>query len=947
MAENVGYATLNIIPSAKGFGKTLKGEVNPALASTGKEGGSLLGRGVSKAFASATKLVLGSIATIGAGIVGLAVHGGFSRALKLDEARTKLSALNYTTKESEAITQSALASVKGTAFGLDSAVSSAVGLLAAGIKPGTELTGVLTTISNTAALAGVSMDEMGSIFGKIAANGKVTTAEMNQLADRGVPIWQYLGESIGVSGSELRKMVESGEVTADMFYNGLGPAVEGVAVVMGTSFKGMLMNAKASLGRLGALFAGPILESGKGLLGVFTDLSDSLGAKLAPYAERFGAVLAGIDWAAIIPRVAELAAKAFELVTTFSPAVVLFNALKPIFPQLAAALLPLGAALTDALISLIPSLLPLLEMLTNLLVALLPPITALLTGIIGAATGILEFVAANKDAVGVLAAMAGGVTAAVLALKGIATASAIITGLRIAFSGAAASSFLAGSGLAAYTAATKVMTTAQKAATVATGLWTAAMNANPIFLIITAIAALVAGLVYFFTQTELGRTIWSGFMTWLGEAWQNIVNVATTIWTALSTFFTDLFTGIGEFFTTTWTAIASFFADLWTGIAATITTVWEAIVAFLSPVFEFIAALIRVYVEVWVNVFLVFAAVLKTIWDGIVAVVKTVWNAIVAFLTPIVEGIARFIGATMDAVSSAWSTVWTAISSFFTGIWNAIVAFLTPIVRGMADYIALSVNTIKGVWETVWGAISSFFKTIWDGIVSFLTPIINGIRNTITSVTNAISSGWSSVWGGISSFFSGIWRDMVRAVEKGVGDVLRWVESIYTSVTGFFRDVGSWLISAGGDLVRGFWEGIKGMGGWLMRQITGFFDGVIGWAKDTLGIHSPSRVFRELGGYTGQGFALGLGDQEDAVAKSALGLAQAAQDAVDGFGLTIGADVDGVIPEGGLIGANASLAAALEGVGASTSLEYHQHGGQGLTAEQELVKAARRLKHVA
>lgn len=944
MAENVGYATLNVIPSAKGFGKTLKGQVNPALDSTGKEGGSLLGKGISTAFQAATKLVLGSIATIGSGIVGLAVYGGFSRALKLDEARTKLTALNYTTKESEAITQSALASVKGTAFGLDSAVSSAVGLLAAGIKPGTELTGVLTTISNTAALAGTSMDEMGSIFGKIAANGKVTTEEMNQLADRGVPIWQYLGESIGVNNTELRKMIETGQVTSDMFYNGLGPAVEGVATVMGTSFKGMLMNAKASLGRLGALFAGPILESGKGLLGVFTELSDSLGAKLAPYAEKFGQVITGIDWAAVVPKVAELASKAYELVTSFSPAIAIFNALKPIFPQLAAALVPLGAALTDALIALLPTLLPLLEMLTNLLVMLLPPITGLLEGVIGAATGILQFVAANAQwltALGVTVGVIAGVVAAVGLFKAAQLA------LVAATYGTQGAMLLTGTAAKLYAIGLNVVATAQKAAAVATGLFNAVLNANPIVRIITLVSALVAGLVYFFTQTELGRTIWSGFMTWLGEAWQNIVNVATTIWTALSTFFTDLFTGIGEFFTTTWTAISTFFADMWNGIVTTITTVWEAIVAFLTPIFEVIAGIIRVYIEIWVNVFIVFAAVLKTIWDGIVAVVTTVWEAIVAFLTPVVEGIASFIGATMDAVSAAWTAVWTAISAFFTAIWEGIVAFLTPIITGVQSTITAVVNAISATWNAVWGAISSFFSAIWQGIVDFLTPIINRVSSVISAVINGVKSTWNAVWSGISSFFSDTWNTIASTVQRGVDTVLSTVEGIYTSVTGFFNDVGSWLISAGGDLVRGFWEGITNMGDWLMRQITGFFDGVINWAKDTLGIHSPSRVFRELGGYTGEGFALGLGDQENAVAKSALGLAQAAQDAVDGFGLTIGADVDGVIPEGGLIGANASLAAALNGVGQSTSLEYHQHGGSGLTAEQELIDAARRLKHVA
>lgn len=237
-----------------------------------------------------------SVAAVGVALAGVAVAGGFARALKLDDANTKLKALKYNTAQVEEITKSALVSVKGTAFGLDSAVNSAVGLLAAGVKPGQDLTRVLSTISNTAGLAGTSLDDMGSIFNKVYANGKVTTMEMNQLADRGVPIWQYLGESLGVNNSELRKMIEAGTVTAEMFESALGPAVDGVAKTMGGSFKGMLANAGASLGRLGALFAGPLLANSKGALGEFTTLVDGIASALEPVAARFSKFLEGISF---------------------------------------------------------------------------------------------------------------------------------------------------------------------------------------------------------------------------------------------------------------------------------------------------------------------------------------------------------------------------------------------------------------------------------------------------------------------------------------------------------------------------------------------------------------------------------------------------------------------------------------------------------------------------
>lgn len=276
MARNT--VVVSITSNNKGLQKGL-GQSQSALGKLGKIAG------------GATKLVAG----VGAALIGVATVGGFSRALKLDEANTKLKALGYSMSDMEAITDSALTSVRGTAYGLDSAVNSAVGLLAAGIKPGKELTGVLTTISNTAALAGTSMDDMGAIFNKIAANGKVTTQEMNQLADRGVPIWQYLGESIGVNNEQLRKMISAGEVTTSMFTSALGPAVEGIAGTMGGTFQGSLNNARAALGRFGAAFIAPAIPVLTALLQKFTGWVDKLAARVKPLTDRWAEFLSALD----------------------------------------------------------------------------------------------------------------------------------------------------------------------------------------------------------------------------------------------------------------------------------------------------------------------------------------------------------------------------------------------------------------------------------------------------------------------------------------------------------------------------------------------------------------------------------------------------------------------------------------------------------------------------
>src|SRR5690606_26166339 len=113
--------------------------------------------------------------------------------------------------------------------------------------------------------------------------------------------------------------------------------------------------------------------------------------------------------------------------------------------------------------------------------------------------------------------------ATILAITGATGLLTAATNAQGAAQGASVASMIASKvAMVAQTAAMVATKTAMAVATAAQWAWNAAMNANPIGLIVAAIAALVAGIIWFFTQTEIGQQIWQGFMTWLQEAWANI-----------------------------------------------------------------------------------------------------------------------------------------------------------------------------------------------------------------------------------------------------------------------------------------------------------------------------------------------------------------------------------------------------------------------------------------
>lgn len=356
----------------------------------------------------------------------------------------------------------------------------------------------------------------------------------------------------------------------------------------------------------------------------------------------------------------------------------------------------------------------------------------------------------------------------------------------------------------------------------------AVLSMNPVGLWITALAALVGMLVWFFTQTEFGRKVWSAFTQWLGDAWNKVCEVGKAVWEGLSSFFSGLWEGISSVAQSVWGSISSFFTGVWDGVSS----VWN------------------------------------TVWNGVKTVFEAVWGFIQAYVQNIVMPIGEFIKNCFIVVAAVFVTIWNGIKTVFMNVWNAIVAFITPIVQTVSDAITTACTWISETWNTVWTAVSEFFQNIWNAIVKFFTPIINGIRNTITNAVNAIKSTWTSIWNSISSFFTGIWNGMKNAVGNAVGFIGDKVRGIKDTVFGALRGAGGWLRDTGRNLIQGLINGIGDMFGWVRDKICSLGSNVLSWAKGVLGIGSPSRIFKQYGQWLDEGLAIGIDDAASRVGKA-------------------------------------------------------------------------------
>ena len=368
MAEQA-YAYVTLIPVAKGFQGAIAKEM-AGVSNVGKQAGEGAGSRFTQGFGSVMKgLAVAGAAAVGvaAAGIGVAMNKGFSRLQNIENARNLLQGIGHDAESVELIMDNALESVLGTAFGLDEAAKVAAGAVAAGIEPGEALERQLKIIGDTAVVAGSSMEDIGSIMGKVTTSNRATNRELQQLAERGIPVYTMLADEAGVAADEVFDMASRGEISAEMLADALENNLGGAALKAGETTEGAFANMNASIARVGANLIGPVFDQ---LAGFFTGLTDALGP-VEDIAAELGVTLG------------EALEPVFASIIDLVPKLV--DAIVPLLPTL----IDLGVAMLDMVIGILPLLIDFIGALVPIFEALLPSITDLVPVILDLATSLL------------------------------------------------------------------------------------------------------------------------------------------------------------------------------------------------------------------------------------------------------------------------------------------------------------------------------------------------------------------------------------------------------------------------------------------------------------------------------------------------------------------------------------------------------------------------------
>lgn len=415
-----------------------------------------------------------------------------------------------------------------------------------------------------------------------------------------------------------------------------------------------------------------------------------------------------------------------------------------------------------------------------------PVVTKAASTILKTLSSIFNFVKQNKDWLGPLAA---GIVTFIGAFKGTQTAvsgiTALITGLQ------------------------KIQTFVRLVVAAENSIkaFFTLLGLNPWVVLIAGIAAVVAGLVWFFTQTKAGQKAWQTFTQFLSNAWQKLVSTAQSVWNAVTNAFTTAVNKVKS----AWSSITSFFSNLWQGIVSTVQSVRDAIANAFTTAVDKVKSVWNSITGFFSSLWQGIVSVAQSAWNSIVSVATAAWNSFIQAISPIIDAfknlwnsLTGFFAVLWEKISLAAKVIWSGLVTFFSSLWQAIVSVATSIWNGLVTVVTTVWNAIKAavqtgidaistviqtvmttlqtIWSTVWNVIVTVAQAVWNGIKTVVQTGINGILTVIQTVMTVLQTIWSTIWNMIVLVATTVWSVITTAVQTGITIISTIIQATLTII---------------------------------------------------------------------------------------------------------------------------------------------------------------------
>lgn len=276
----------------------------------------------------------------------------------------------------------------------------------------------------------------------------------------------------------------------------------------------------------------------------------------------------------------------------------------------------------------------------------------------------------------------------------------------------------------------------------------AVLSANPIAIVVAAVAALTAGFIALYNSNEQFR------------------NAANALFAQLTTIFGPALQQIGAMVTNLVTVIASTVGPVLANITAMVMSAMPAIQNAISVALSAIGA-------IW-----------NAIWPTLSVLVGYVFSKIQTVVSTVLGVIQGIIQVVTSAIQGDWSGVWEGIKAIASSVWEGIKSTVTN-----------GINTAKSIINSVLNAISSMWSGAWNALGGFLNGAWNSFVETVSGGNERVMGLLRDLPGKITSLFSGAGSWLINAGKSIINGLLDGLKNAWGNVTGFIGGIGDWIVS--------------------------------------------------------------------------------------------------------------------------------------------------------
>ena len=326
---------------------------------------------------------------------------------------------------------------------------------------------------------------------------------------------------------------------------------------------------------------------------------------------------------------------------------------------------------------------------------------------------------------------------------------------------------------------TAVATGAQKALS-------AAMTANPIGIIIAAIAAAIAIIVLLYTKCEWFRNGVNAIFTAIKGALSQVIAAAQNAVASAAAFLSNAQSSIAEFFSAArqkFTTAVEFLSGVWQSITAATSAAWQtiknAVQVGIMLIGEVLSAAFQIitlpFQFIWQNC----RDTVLAVWEAIRTAISTALTAIGSAISEKWTAIQSFFGPILSAIGAAVSGAWTTVAEKTSAAYEAVKEYISQKLTAAKETASGILSAMHSAAATAWGAISSVASSAFEAARSAITGKITAARTAVSSavagIRTAISTALTAARTTVENIFGSIYNAIIgkmEAAKNAVGSVI-------------------------------------------------------------------------------------------------------------------------------------------------------------------------------